>query len=802
MVFLKLIFYILLFVLIKIGDSVYSVLELAVLLILMPFKLLVFVFKKAQKKLFLKKKKNKKQKVSQVRDTMSLSKTYVFKTFKETTVFVFKLLIKSISTVQIISARVLYLIIKFISFILLLFVFPARLLKRKLKSKHIAKELKEQNIVVKNQPSFLFKLKYIAFGSTIALVFFFLPATFFLFISDLPKLSNLTFNHIPKTTKILDRNGNLLFEIYSDENRTIVPLKKIPKNLIDATIAIEDKDFYKHSGFDLRAIARAIYVNTKNGKTQGGSTITQQLVKSALLTPEPTVIRKVRELVLAFWAERKYTKNQILEFYFNFVPYGGTAWGVEAASNVYFGKDVSNLTLAESAYIAGLPQAPSEYGPYVGDGKNGKNRQREVLNAMVSEKYITKQQAEKAFQEKLSFVSSRIPIKAPHFVMYVKELLVRKYGLFEVERGGLQVTTTLDIKSQEMVQNIVTDEVFKDQNLGIGNGAALITSPKNGDILAMVGSKDYFDIDNDGNVNLTTSLRQPGSAIKLITYALALSKGYTEATILDDLPLTVYYPGSPSYTPVNYDGAFHGRVPLRIAFANSFNIPAVRVAQKLGVSEIVYFAKKMGITTWKDASNYGLSITLGAAEVSMTDLSTAYGVIANGGQRVDLNPILEVKDSEGKILEKKEVLPVSVIDQGIAFIISDILSDSKARSIEFGTNTPLIIPNQYVSVKTGTTDNKRDNWTIGFTPDYLVATWVGNNNNAPMSQALASGITGAAPMWNQIMTKMLEGKASYQPVVPDGVVKKPCFGYSAYFIKGTEEKVLCRIITPTPPPKQ
>lgn len=730
MAFFKFIFYIVLFLLIKIGDFVYTVLEFVAILIFTPFKQGVIILKKAQKQLFSGSKKIKKQKTLKKRET------------------------------------------------------------------------KAQNIIEESKSLFFLKLKYIALGGIIALLFFFLPATFFLFISDLPKLSNLSFDYIPKTTKILDRNGKLLFEIYSDENRTIIPLAKIPKNLADATIAIEDKDFYKHSGFDLRAIARAIYVDIRKGQLQGGSTITQQLVKSALLTPEPTLIRKVRELVLAFWAERKYTKNQILEFYFNFVPYGGTAWGVEAASNVYFGKDVGSLTLSESAYIAGLPQAPSEYGPYVGDGKNGKNRQREVLNAMVSEKYITEQQAEKAFQEKLVFVSSNVPIRAPHFVMYVKELLVKKYGLLEVERGGLRVTTTLDIKKQEIAQNIVANEVFKDQNLGIGNGAALITNPKNGDILAMVGSKDYFDTGSDGNVNLTTSLRQPGSAIKIITYALALSKGYTEATILDDLPITIYSPGGPSYTPVNYDGAFHGRVPLRIAFANSFNVPAVRVAQKIGVGEIVDFAKKMGITSWKDASNYGLSITLGAAEVSMTDLSSAYGVIANGGQRVDLNPILEVKDSEGKVLEKKEVLPVEVIDPGIAFIISDILSDSKARSIEFGTNTPLIIPNQRVSVKTGTTDNKRDNWTIGFTPDYLVATWVGNNDNTPMDQSLASGITGAAPMWNQIMTKMLEGRPSYQPVVPDDVIQKPCFGYNAYFIKGTENTALCRIITPSPSPKQ
>jgi membrane peptidoglycan carboxypeptidase len=352
-----------------------------------------------------------------------------------------------------------------------------------------------------------------------------------------------------------------------------------------------------------------------------------------------------------------------------------------------------------------------------------------------------------------------------------------------------------------MAEGVVSDEVDRDGYLGIGNGAALVTNPKNGDILAMVGSRDYFDSDHDGNVNITTSLRQPGSTIKLITYALALSSGFTEATILDDVPLTITTPGSPPYSPVNYDGRFHGKVPLRIAFANSFNIPAVRVANVLGVDKIVSFAKQMGITTWGSPENYGLSITLGAAEVKMTDLATAYGTVANSGERVDLDPILKITDSEGKVIQKKEEAPVRVITPGVAFIISDILADSHARSIEFGTNSPLSIPGKRVSVKTGTTDDKRDNWTIGYTPDVLVATWVGNNDNTPLSQALASGITGAAPMWNRIMTNLLQDKNSAPLIVPDDVVTKKCFGYDAYFIRGTEN-VPCRIIGPTPTPIQ
>jgi membrane carboxypeptidase/penicillin-binding protein len=314
----------------------------------------------------------------------------------------------------------------------------------------------------------------------------------------------------------------------------------------------------------------------------------------------------------------------------------------------------------------------------------------------------------------------------------------------------------------------------------------------------MVGSSDYFDTDHDGNVNITTSLRQPGSTIKLITYALALSKGYTEASILEDSPLSIPNPGGQPYTPVNYDGKFHGKVPLRIAFANSFNIPAVRVAQKMGVDAIVEFGKQMGISSWGSADNYGLSITLGAAEVTMKDLATAYGVIANGGNRVDLDPILLITDTDGKVISKKEAKETSVIDAGIAYIISNILADDRARSIEFGTNSPLVIPNQKVSVKTGTTDNKRDNWTVGFTPDILVATWVGNNDNTPLSQALASGITGAAPMWHRIMSNMLASNGTQELTMPDDVVVKNCFGYDAYFIRGTESKDSCRIAIPTP----
>lgn len=662
-------------------------------------------------------------------------------------------------------------------------------------------EEKRQKKLRRGRPAFWYRVKIFFWGVAFATVFIFLPLIALIFLSSLPNPSNISTTYIPKTTKIFDRNGNLLYEIFANQNRTIVPLKNVPVPLQQATIAIEDRDFYTHPGFDVRGMMRALLSNIQKHDLQGGSTITQQLIKSSLLTPEPTVTRKVKEVILAFWAERVYNKKQILELYFNYVPYGGTAWGVQAASEVYFGKSVQTLDLAESAFLAGIPRAPSIYSPYSETGNLWKKRQKDVLSAMVRMGYITTSQANKAYSKKLSFADPQVSIKAPHFVMYVKNLLVQKYGISEVERGGLQVKTTLDLNTQNMVQDVVRTEVNSDAYLGISNGASVVLDPRNGDVLAMVGSRNYFDLDHDGNVNLVTSLRQPGSTIKVVTYALALSSGFTQATLLDDSPLTITPVQGPAYTPVNYDGSYHGRLPLRLAFANSLNIPAVRVAQKLGVDNIVEQGKRMGINTWDDSSDYGLSITLGGAETTMLNLATVYGTVANSGKKVAPDPILSVTDSRGNKIYQKEPQESQVLDPGVAFIVSDILSDNRARSIEFGTNSPLNIPNHHVSVKTGTTDNKRDNWTVGFIPSRVVATWVGNNDNSPMSQALASGITGAAPMWNRIMTNLLSEKSEGPLLIPDSVVKKPCFGFDMYFLRGTEGSA-CRSLPTTPTPTQ
>lgn len=673
-----------------------------------------------------------------------------------------------------------------------------RISRAKASLKKIAKKKRTEKLRnTPYKPGIFYKLKYVFIGSFFSFIFLFLPLLSFLFVSDLPSPSSLNVNYIPKTTKIFDRNGILLYEIFANQNRSIVRLSDVPESLKKATIAIEDKDFYNHPGFDLRGIIRAFITNIRKEGFQGGSTITQQLIKSAFLTSDPTISRKIKEIALAFWAERIYSKDEILELYLNYIPYGGTAWGIQSAAEIYFGKKVSELSLAESAFLAGLTRAPSIYSPFSGNGNLWKNRQKEVLDAMVKPGFIGANQARGAYEEELVFRNPQVPIRAPHFVMYLKKLLVDKFGLSEVERGGLQVKTSLDLSTQEEVEKIVSEEVEANAYLNVGNGASLVVSPLSGDILAMVGSKNYFDQENDGNVNLTTSLRQPGSAIKLITYALALSSGYTEATILDDTPLTIYN-GTETYTPVNYDGAFHGRIPLRTAFGNSFNIPPVRIAQKLGPKAVKDFGEAMGISSWKNNNRYGVSITLGGVEVRMTDMATAYATVANGGKRINLDPILEVKDSYGAQIYKKETKGVQVLDPGVAFILSDILADNNARLIEFGANTPLNIPGRRISVKTGTTDNKRDNWTIGFDQNALVATWVGNNDNTPLNPALASGITGAAPMWNKIMSLMLAKSATPSAFpIPPNIVKKFCFGQDRYFVKGTENSVNCRQILPS-----
>ncbi|MCL5072233.1 MAG: PBP1A family penicillin-binding protein [Actinobacteria bacterium] len=579
----------------------------------------------------------------------------------------------------------------------------------------------------------------------------------------------------------------------------------MPKLLKEATIAVEDKDFYKHGGIDpIGGIVRALKEIVIHRKLQGGSTITQQLIKSALLTNERTIQRKIREILLAFWAERLYSKDQILEMYLNQVPYGGTAWGIQTASQTYFGKNVSDLTLAESALLAGLPAAPTYYSPFGAHPEEAEIRKNQVLDEMVKNGKITQEDATNAKEEKITFAAQTTPIKAPHFVMYVKELLEQKYGLKKVERGGLRIITSLDLELEQKIEDILTKQLDELKSLSVGNGAVVVTNPKTGEILSMIGSKNYFDDKNSGNFNVTTSLRQPGSSIKAVTYTAALENGFTAASIIEDTPVSYPLPNQLPYTPVNYDGRFHGRVSLRKAFANSYNIPAVKVLNKIGLDKMISYGRSMGIQSWNDTSRFGLSLTLGAGEVTMLDMARVYGTLANYGKTHPLIPILSISSYEGQVLEEtKNVTGTQVVKPETAYIVSNILSDNETRSDAFGRNSKLEIPGKTVAVKTGTSNDKRDNWTIGYTPSYVVTVWVGNNDNSPMNPVLTSGITGATPIWNEVINELLAGKNDEPFATPSGIISLPCYGRKEYFITGTQPQGGCPTIppeTPTPTP--
>jgi len=659
-------------------------------------------------------------------------------------------------------------------------------------------EKKEKNTLKKGVKKFFSQTKtrlslaaVLVIATTVGLLFF---------LSSLPSPSNLANFPYPASSHIFDRHGQLLYEIYGDKNRVPVKLDQLPEVLINATLAIEDKNFYRHHGFDLKGIARASYNILLKRKLQGGSTITQQLVKNALLTPERTLKRKIKEAILTFATELVYPKEKILEMYFNQTPYGGTAWGIEAAAQTYFNKKASEVSLAEAALLAGLPAAPTRFSPFVHPDL-AQERQQLVLAKMMEAGFISSEELKQAKESLLKFAPPGTMIKAPHFVFYIKEQLVEKFGQALVDQGGLQVTTTLDLGIQELAQETVASEVAKLHRYRVSNGAVIVTEPRTGEILAMVGSKDYFAQDIDGKFNVTTAMRQPGSSIKPINYVAGLAtKRVTLATVLNDMPTCFAVPGQKSYCPSNYDGLFHGPVQLRFALGNSFNIPAVKMLVINGLESFIATASAMGIDSYQDSSRYGLSLTLGGGEVKMTEMATAFGTLANLGVRQDLVSILEVKDRQGQVLEKwesstgKRVLPMEA-----AYLVNHILLDNGARSAAFGPASLLKVKGHpEVSVKTGTTNDKRDNWTIGYTPGTVVTVWVGNNDNSPMSR-VASGVTGASPIWNKIITFILKDKKQEWPVMPTGIVGKTICNLSGklpppegcplrheYFIKGTQ----------------
>jgi 1A family penicillin-binding protein len=605
------------------------------------------------------------------------------------------------------------------------------------------------------------------------------------------------------STKILDRNGKSLYDIYTDQRRTPVELDAIPLYLRQATISIEDKNFYKHSGFDPLGMIRGLTRIFTRGYAQGGSTLTQQLVKNVLLTSERSLWRKVKEFVLAVQIERKYSKDQILQMYLNEAPYGGTAWGVESASEIYFGKKVADLTLIESAILAGLPQRPSYYSPYSSEPKAYVQRTKDVLRRMREDGYITKDQEQDAGSqlEGVEFKPRGSDFKAPHFVQYVQKILVERYGEAAIDAGGLQVTTTLDLELQDAAQEIVAEEIAKVEKQHITNGASVVVNPQTGEILAMVGSKNFSAEDYDGQVNVTTSLRQPGSSFKPFTYVTAFKEGYSPSTLIMDVPTT--FPGGagqPDYKPVNYDGKYRGPMQVRYALGNSINLVAVKMLALVGIKDVLETAYDMGITTLPPTNDtlkrVGLSLTLGGGEVRLLDMTAAYSGFTNKGHRVEPVAILKVEDMNGKVLEEaKPKLGKKVLSDEEAYLISNILSDNLARIEIFGSNSLLNLKN--VMVKTGTTNDKRDNWTIGGTPNFMVGVWVGNNDNSEMLN-VASGVSGASPIWRRTITKALGGKVPSALEVPSGIITASVDSVSGYrshdgfasreekFIKGRE----------------
>lgn len=661
------------------------------------------------------------------------------------------------------------------------------------------------------------KLSRLAFFGLIGAI----VITIFLFIwygRDLPTPAKLSAANLSQSTRILDRNGVVLYDIYGDQNRAYVALSKIPKYLQQATIAVEDKDFYRNEGFSVTGFLRGILIDPiLRQRVSGGSTITQQLVKNALLTSERTIPRKIKELILAIQVDRKYKKDQILELYLNVAPYGGTNVGVETASEQYFGKKVEELNLAESAILAGLPQSPSYYSPYGEHPKAYVNRTYVVLKRMREDGYITKKQEEKAKNDvdRIKFLDKSQSIKAPHFSFYVKSLLVKKFGENLVEQGGLSVTTTLDYKLQNQAEKITKEEVNSVSSLHVGNGAAIVINPKNGEILSMVGSKDFFatesaSFDNpknkvayEGQFNvITQGHRQPGSSIKPVMYATALEKGYTASTLIMDTKVVFPNQGGKDYEPKNYDGKFHGPVQVRYALGSSLNIPAVKMLALVGVKNMLTTASNMGMTTLaptdENVNRFGLSITLGGGEVLPIEEAASYTAFANGGYKMDPIAILKVIDRSGKVLfEQKEQNKRKVLSSEVAYIISNILSDNKARLITFGENSFLNMGAKTVAVKTGTTDDKRDNWAVGWTPSVLVLAWVGNNDNSAMGN-IASGVTGATPIWRRIILEALKNKSNEDFAKPDNVISATVDAYGGgtpvdgkptrteYYIKGTE----------------
>lgn len=574
---------------------------------------------------------------------------------------------------------------------------------------------------------------------------------------SLPNPNQLIEREVAQSTKIYDRTGeNVLYEIHGDEKRTLVNLNDIPANVKNATIAIEDKNFYKHGGISIWAMVRTLITNVLYHRSAGGSTLTQQFVKNAILSNEKTITRKVKEIVLAQRIEKKFSKDEILQMYLNEIPYGSNAYGVEAASRKYFGKSAKDTNLAEAAILAALPQSPSRYSPYGTHKDLLLARQKYILDIMEEQGYISAQERDEAKAFELQFATPESNITAPHFIMYIKEILAEKYGEKTIEQDGLKIYTTLDLYKQKIAEEVVKAKSESYPEKYKANNAALVSiDPKTGQILALVGSRDYFNDDIDGQVNIATSLRQPGSSMKPIVYATLFNKGYTPNTILYDV-VTNFSNGGTPYEPHNYNGKEYGPVSIRQALAGSLNVPAVKAIYLAGIKNVIALAQDMGYTTLTDPDRYGLSLVLGGGEVKMLEHVNAYSAFAREGEVRPVSAILKIEDKDGKILEEYKDKKKTVLTSQVAREINSILTDNNARSYIFGAKNYLTLADRPVAAKTGTTNDYKDAWTIGYTPSLVTGVWVGNNDSKEMSKG-ADGSVVAAPIWNEYMNRVLAG---------------------------------------------
>ncbi|MFZ2303736.1 MAG: transglycosylase domain-containing protein [Minisyncoccia bacterium] len=618
-------------------------------------------------------------------------------------------------------------------------------------------------------------------------VFLFLVGSGFIFVSililwasfmKLPDFSEFHDRKVAQSTKIYDRTGEvLLYDVHQDVKRTVVPFEEISPWVKNAAIAIEDTSFYQHSGISFRGIARAILYGGSRG---GGSTITQQVVKKTLLTDEKLITRKLKEIILSFRLEQSFTKDEILTLYLNEIPYGGSIYGIGEASMTFFGKRAIDLTLTQSAYLAAIPNAPTYYSPYGNHRDKLEERKNLVLRRMNDVGFITNSEYETSLKDKVEFLP-REPrgIRAPHFVEWVKEYLANKYGEVAIQENGYKVITTLDYNLQQKAEAVIANygpDIEK--NFEAKNMALVAVDPASGHVLAMVGSRDYFDVQKEGNFNVTLAHRQPGSTFKPFVYATAFMKGYTPETTIFDLktnfstncdakgvPFSPLVKPEDCYMPENYDGKFRGPISMRDALAQSLNIPAVKTLYLAGITDSLTTARRMGIEKLGDANTYGLTLVLGGGEVSLLDLTGGYGVFANDGVRNPNTSILRIEDKDGVVIEQFKKSSEQVIPTEVARKITSILSDNIARTPEFGSNSALYFPGKDVAVKTGTTNDFKDVWTVGYTPRIAVGMWAGNNDNTPLHKNIAGFII--TPVWHAFMVEAMKITPSERFIAPE-----------------------------------